>query len=268
MPTKQPLNISGGRAGLHASTAEHLRGAIVYLIARAPSSKRSRHGFIKPGIELGSSLIYAYSSYVSCNDCYHSEVGVTFALTYVIYLSAYRPHPGRMITWRSKAQLRRHTPYRDINPGAAARKRRRYNLVDRCQTVQRIEHSITAKNLIDCSNMSTDNVASEPAVLRQPQPPLPLLQRLSRGAVVYALKGLIAPMLWYTEWKSSSSPDRPTLTKTYECRPSLPIRCVHCVPSRLLSDNKKHSNYYIASWNERPFAHPNLQLLPTHVRTH
>ncbi|RYP74008.1 hypothetical protein DL770_007671 [Monosporascus sp. CRB-9-2] len=60
--------------------------------------------------------------------------------------------------------------------------------------------------------------------LKQPQ--LPLLTRLSRGAILYTLLTLTKPLMWYMEWSSMrpTSPHRPTMVKTYECRPTLPIR--------------------------------------------
>lgn len=71
--------------------------------------------------------------------------------------------------------------------------------------------------------MSADQ--TESVELRQPQ--LPLLTRLLRGAVVYTVTSLVSLPLWFAERNANKAPQRPTLVKTYECRPSLPIRCVH-----------------------------------------
>ncbi|KAI1099229.1 alpha/beta-hydrolase [Jackrogersella minutella] len=52
---------------------------------------------------------------------------------------------------------------------------------------------------------------------------LPVLSRLSNGITIYAIQTLGQLSLWYQDW---SSPPKvpPTIIKTYECRPTLPIR--------------------------------------------
>lgn len=61
-------------------------------------------------------------------------------------------------------------------------------------------------------------------VLINHQPPL--LTRVVNGSLMYGVKGLMSPILWYRGWKEYFYPpdDRPNIVKTYDCRPHLPAR--------------------------------------------
>jgi hypothetical protein len=60
--------------------------------------------------------------------------------------------------------------------------------------------------------------------LRAPTPPF--LTKLKHASFMYGLQTVLGPMLWVREWKESRNPPpgRPDIVKTYECRPSLPVR--------------------------------------------
>ncbi|KAK0610180.1 Alpha/Beta hydrolase protein [Bombardia bombarda] len=53
-----------------------------------------------------------------------------------------------------------------------------------------------------------------------------LLSKLSYASYIYAIKGAIAPLVWLRDWKEYFIPPEgaPNIVKTYECRPSLPVR--------------------------------------------
>ncbi|KAI2628675.1 alpha/beta-hydrolase [Hypoxylon sp. NC1633] len=71
--------------------------------------------------------------------------------------------------------------------------------------------------------MAIENELRQADVRRDKLPRVPLLSRLSHGAIIYAMQLLGEPYLWYRDW--TSPPEiAPTLIKTYQSRPSLPIR--------------------------------------------
>ncbi|KAK0713257.1 alpha/beta hydrolase fold protein [Lasiosphaeria miniovina] len=53
-----------------------------------------------------------------------------------------------------------------------------------------------------------------------------LLSRLAHAGKIYTIKGFVAPMMWMREWKEYFQPPEggPNIVKTYESRPTLPIR--------------------------------------------
>ncbi|OTA90464.1 hypothetical protein M434DRAFT_397998 [Hypoxylon sp. CO27-5] len=55
------------------------------------------------------------------------------------------------------------------------------------------------------------------------QPSIPILERLTRGATIYALQTIGVLVLWYREWASPPKTP-PNIVKYYQCRPSLAIR--------------------------------------------
>lgn len=70
------------------------------------------------------------------------------------------------------------------------------------------------------------NEASKLEVRVLQQPRLPIFSRVYRGAVVYAIQVLGAPVNWFQDW--AYPPEiPPNYVKTYPCRPSLPIRYGH-----------------------------------------
>ncbi|KAK3988853.1 Arylacetamide deacetylase [Cladorrhinum sp. PSN332] len=55
---------------------------------------------------------------------------------------------------------------------------------------------------------------------------VPFLSKLSRAGYLYTIKGITVPIVWFHEWREYFNPPdgRPNITKSYECRPELPIR--------------------------------------------
>ncbi|KAI1073391.1 alpha/beta-hydrolase [Whalleya microplaca] len=60
----------------------------------------------------------------------------------------------------------------------------------------------------------------------QTQPRLPILSRLTNGTIINSVQIFRAPSAWVKDWYSWFYPPdfAPSIVKTYECRPSLPIR--------------------------------------------
>lgn len=66
-----------------------------------------------------------------------------------------------------------------------------------------------------------NGVEQEGRIAKQPR--LPILSRISLGAKIYALQTVGVFILWYRE-RNTPNKFPPSTTKTYPCRPSLPIR--------------------------------------------
>lgn len=62
--------------------------------------------------------------------------------------------------------------------------------------------------------------------VRDIQPRLPLLSRLSVGGQVYGFVGALGSISWFRSWYSYFFPaeSQPNFIKKYKIRPSLPIR--------------------------------------------
>lgn len=77
--------------------------------------------------------------------------------------------------------------------------------------------------LKDTVQVANGNDTQE-TVLRRHVPPF--LSKFMYASSLYGLQSILGPVLWLREWRESRNPPegRPDLVKTYECRPSLPVR--------------------------------------------
>lgn len=72
----------------------------------------------------------------------------------------------------------------------------------------------------------TDDATPGVELKRAPQPPF--LAKVGHATHIYTVQGFLAPVLWLRSWKEWFYPQDggPNFVKAYECRPSLPVRCV------------------------------------------